>query len=345
MKYFIGFLISVFVGVFALKQLQISHKYQDSSKTIFRVFASSSFRDEYGPGPKIKELFEKTCQCKVEFLDSSDSSLLIQRLKTQEAGSGVDFVMGLDQLDLDSAEKAIQWKKVVTKNETFEPLFLPMIQKGFLIPYNYGFLTFNARPSLVQELPASLEDLLKPEFKGQIALQDPRTSSPGFQFISWLIQLYGEEGAFQYLSKLGPQVHSYSPSWSGAYGHYSKGQAKLVFSYSTSPIYHQLNEASSDFQALQLKEGLPLQVEFFGVPAACTHCELAQTFANLVLSVQGQKIIMEKNYMLPVIQGVLNGTPFEKAKTGFAAFENFQWSPVTDRERIIKRWSEWRRSL
>ena len=167
-------------------------------------------------------------------------------------------------------------------------------------------------------------------------------SSPGLQFLLWLIQIKGEEKAFEFLKAFNQQLHSYAPSWSTAYGLFQKAQALSTYSYVTSPIYHLIEDKSMDVVALELEEGHPAQFELGGVPATCKNCELGEKFMELVLSPEGQKIIMEKNFMFPVVRGVKDETPF-------ATIPNYQivelsvLPNVSDRERILKKWSALRR--
>ncbi|HOZ87416.1 MAG TPA: hypothetical protein PL029_06645, partial [Bacteroidia bacterium] len=65
-------------------------------KTTLKIFTYASFSSKWGPGPILKEMFEKTCDCRVEYLDGSDSGILLQRLKIEGEKLGADLVIGLD---------------------------------------------------------------------------------------------------------------------------------------------------------------------------------------------------------------------------------------------------------
>jgi thiamine transport system substrate-binding protein len=62
----------------------------------------------------------------------------------------------------------------------------------------------------------------------------------------------------------------------------------------------------------------------------------------LMLSIEGQKVIMQKNYMLPVFKIAAEGTPFEKVPIPFRLME-IQFPSVAEVERILKHWSDLRR--
>ena len=275
-------------------------------------------------------------------MDSADSTIMLQRLKSEGRTIGADVVLGLDQFDLELATQGQEWKKITTDESAFEDDVKPSLVQSNLVPYDWSLLSFVMRKSDFKQLPVKLEDLMGPDFKGQIVMEDPRTSSPGQQFLLWLIQIKGEEKAFQFLTNFNQHLHSYAPSWSTAYGLFQKAQVKAVWSYVTSPVYHVVEDKSTDVVAVDLQEGHPAQFEFAGIPSTCKNCEAAEKFMALLLSKEGQKIIMEKNYMFPVIKGVKEGTLF-------ASVPKYKVTPmqvipnISDRERILKKWAARRR--
>ena len=82
----------------------------------------------------------------------------------------------------------------------------------------------------------------------------------------------------------------------------------------TSPVYHVIEEKDSSFVSLEFKEEHPLQVEFAGVPENCQNCDAATKFVQFLQSDEAQKIIMNKNYMLPVVDKIKESTAFDAVK-------------------------------
>lgn len=342
-KHFIGFLAAVFLGLFLAIMYKDDQKGIGGANPVVKIFGYSSFTSKWGPGPKLKELFEKNCKCKIEFIEGSDSGILLQRLKIEGESLGADLVVGFDQFDLSKAQNSLKWREMTIDSAQFEDSVKPaLINKNF-IPYDWGVLAFNARKSELANPPQQLEDLLKPEFAKKIALQDPRTSSPGLQLFYWVMKTKGEEQGTQFLKQMITQAHSFSPSWSSSYGLFTKKQASLVFSYVTSPIYHLIEEKNNSYEFLSFDVPHPVQFEFVGIPEFCQNCDLAEKFVNLMLSAEGQKILMQKNYMLPVLKNVKNGTPF--ADIVMPKVMSTLEIPTTEEvDRWLKKWGEIRRS-
>ena len=64
-------------------------------------------------------------------------------------------------------------------------------------------------------VPTCYEDLLKPEYKGLISMPNPASSGTGYMFLLALVNLYGEEAAFEYFDRLAENVLQFTSSGSG----------------------------------------------------------------------------------------------------------------------------------
>ncbi len=65
------------------------------------------------------------------------------------------------------------------------------------------------------EAPETYEDLLKPEYKGLIAMPDPKSSGTGYFFYKNWCNLWGDEGALAYVDKLYGNLKQFTESGSG----------------------------------------------------------------------------------------------------------------------------------
>lgn len=313
MKHFIVFVVLIFGALSALY-----YNHGDQVKNIedkkIHVYASSSFIAKWGPGPELKDLFEKQNIFKVEFIEVSDMAMAIQKISFEGEASVADVVLGIDQFDVTRVANKIKWRDIERNSDIeFVANIEPAAKEKTFLPYNWAPMTFVTRKSLKTDVN-SLKDLLNPELKSKIALQDPRTSSPGLQFLAWVFESKSGDEAIKFLKAMSQQAHSYSPSWSAAYGLFKNNQSDLVFSYVTSPVYHLVEEKDDNFLSIETTEPLPVQVEFAGIPQSCKNCEAAEMFINFMLSPEAQKIIMQKNYMLPVIAHVKEASAFDAIK-------------------------------
>ena len=81
MRHFLLFIIVIFSGLFAALVIRQNKGAAEDSKRILRIYAHNSFAKQWGPGPWLKEKFESTCDCRVEFKEFADAISLIQRIK------------------------------------------------------------------------------------------------------------------------------------------------------------------------------------------------------------------------------------------------------------------------
>lgn len=95
----------------------------------------------------------------------------------------------------------------------------------------------------------SYEDLLKPEFKGQIVMSNPNSSGTGFLAVSGLIQLMGEDAAFEYLDKLHENIAMYTHSGSAPAKKAGAGEFAVGISYGYAGVS-------------QMKKGYPVDIIF-----------------------------------------------------------------------------------
>ncbi|MEM7645770.1 MAG: thiamine ABC transporter substrate-binding protein, partial [Pseudomonadota bacterium] len=188
--------------------------------------------------------------------------------------------------------------------------------------------------------PQSLDDLLDPIYRGKLILQDPRMSSPGLQFLFWVLASKGEEEGFRYLRKLKDSIQLMTPSWSSSYSLFKMQDSSLVFSYFSSPNYHRLEENDPSYMAAPFKHPHPVQVEYLGIPEGCGNCENAKTFAAFLMESYSQKILMTKNYMFPVYDDGFESEAFQlpKGLKFYAPIEN--QTLLRRKKELVNRWKK-----
>jgi thiamine transport system substrate-binding protein len=162
-------------------------------------------------------------------------------------------------------------------------------------------------------IPHSLQDLLKPEWKRNVILEDPRTSTPGLSFLLFTQAILGD-GQQSFWRKFRSQWLTLAPGWDQAYQLFLKKEAPLVWSYLTSQAYqdeHSLDRGSSPrrYEALLFQEGQPVQIEgaawIRGALKTPRDKEMAKQFFSFLLSPEAQGLIPKKNWMLPIRSDVV----------------------------------------
>jgi iron(III) transport system substrate-binding protein len=93
-----------------------------------------------------------------------------------------------------------------------------------------GFATNNKQT--VIKSPASLDDLIKPEMKGQIAIPHPAFSNASFTFLCTVLQVKGEKDGWDYMKKLSQNVMNWTRSDPAPIDSVGKGEAVIGLAYS-----------------------------------------------------------------------------------------------------------------
>ena len=100
--------------------------------------------------------------------------------------------------------------------------------------------------------------------------------------------------------KLKDRVLTVTPGWSEAYGLFTKGEAPMVLSYTTSPAYHMVAESTDRYQAAAFSEGHYIQIEVAGMTKSAKEPALAKDFLSFMTGPEFQSIIPTTNWMMPV---------------------------------------------
>ncbi|WP_245267824.1 thiamine ABC transporter substrate binding subunit [Rhizobium sp. 2MFCol3.1] len=261
------------------------------------IYTYESFTSEWGPGPKVKAAFEKTCGCTVNFVSVADGVALLSRLKLEGAGTKADVVLGLDTNLITEAKATGLFDASGVDTSGLQ------VPGGFkddvFVPYDYGHFAVIYDTQTIKTPPASLKELVDGDPAQKIVIEDPRTSTPGLGLLLWVKSVYGDK-APEAWAKLKKRVLTVTPGWSEAYGLFTKGEAPMVLSYTTSPAYHMVSENTDRYQAAAFSEGHYIQIEVAGLLKNAPDKALAQDFLKFMVTPGFQDTIPTNNWMMPV---------------------------------------------
>lgn len=105
------------------------------------------------------------------------------------------------------------------------------------------------------EAPQTYEDLLKPEYKGLIAMPDPKSSGTGYFFYKNWVNMWGEEGALAYVDKLYGNLKQFTESGSGPIKLLTQGEVAVGLALTFQAVT-EINEGQP-FEIIYPPEGSP----------------------------------------------------------------------------------------
>lgn len=263
------------------------------------IYAYDSFVSEWGTAGKVIPKFEKKYNIRVQVISVGDAGQVLNRAILEKKKPKADIIVGIDNNMLSKALDAEILIPYVSPNLNLVPEKLIFDKTHHVTPFDHGYFAIVYDSMRLKNPPKSLEDLLQPEFKDKLILEDPRTSSPGLGFLLWTINVYGEN-YLRYWERLKPNILTITEGWDTAYGLFTSGEAPMVLSYTTSPAYHVEYENTTRYRALIFKEGNYLQIEGVGILKGSKNMELAKKFIDFILTEDFQEEIPLTNWMFPV---------------------------------------------
>ena len=265
---------------------------------VLTIYTYDGFAAEWGPGPGLKAGFEATCGCTVNWVAADSSIGTLRRVQLEGDTTQADLIVGLDT---SIAGEARATGLFADHGLDLSGLALPeaWTDKQF-VPLDYAHFAFVYDSDTVKTPPKSFEELIALPDSFKIAIQDPRSATPGLGLVLWVKAAYGDRAA-EIWKGLKPHILTVTREWSESYDLFLKGEADMALSYTTSPAYHIVSEHDDTIHAALFDEGHYAQIEVAGVLKSSKHQELAKQFLAYLSSVDGQKIIPNTNWMFPVV--------------------------------------------
>lgn len=266
------------------------------AKDVLTVYTYDSFTADWGPGPQVKANFEKICDCDVKWVAAADGVALLNRLKLEGKSTKADIVLGLDtNLTTEARNTGLFVKSGIDTANIKVP---GNFSDDFFVPYDYSYFAVVYDSEKLKNPPKSLKELVDGDTSQKIILEDPRTSTPGLGLLLWMKAVYGDDAGAAW-EKLSKRVLTTTPGWSEAYGLFTKGEAPMVLSYTTSPAYHVIADKTERYKAAKFDEGHYLQIELAAITTTGEKNPLSARFLEFMTGPDFQDVIPETNWMFP----------------------------------------------
>lgn len=191
----------------------------------------------------------------VQYKSTGDLAAMLQ---ASGKNSDADIIYELETVYLEKLSDQL----AVLENVDFSPYlpelvpdshrYVPLMRTCGSIVINKTALTKKGVP-----VPASYDDLLKPEYKGLIAMSNPKSSGMGYSFYLNMVNTRGEEAALAYFDALAKNISGagFSSSGSGPIQALKMGEAAIALGMTFQAV-NEIN-AGADYEILFFEEGAP----------------------------------------------------------------------------------------
>lgn len=183
------------------------------------------------------------------------------------------------------------------------------------------------------EAPKTYEDLLKPEYKGLVAMPDPKSSGTGFFFFKSWVNTMGEEGALQYVDKLYGNLKQFTESGSGPIKLLKQGEIAVGLALT----FQAVNEIGNGqpFEIILPESGSPYSLT--GTAALKGHMEkpgVSEVFDFII----NEFLVYDKEHFSPetIYEGQVNNIPNYPTNIRYADMTGIEI--IQEKERLLDLW-------
>ena len=189
-----------------------------------------------------------------------------------------------------------------------------------------GFATnqnwLNDHPGV--EAPTSWDDLLRPEFQGQLMVAHPSTSGTSYTAMATVLQLKGEEAGWEYLQKYAAQMAQFTKSGAAPAKFVGQGEAAVAIVFSHD-IIHEIDDNKAPLVLTFPEEGTGYEIGGMGIVKGAKHLDAAQKWFDWAISPEGQALGPKYHaYQAPTVKGVELSYP-ELLEVNLIDYD-FQWA-------------------
>ena len=285
--------------------------------------------------------FEKDTGIKVKFVRMSGGETL-SRIRAEKnnpqaslwyGGSADSFIMAKKE-GLLEAYKSPNAEKIKADFKDPDGFWTGIYQGylGFILDKRW-FEEHKAQP------PKSWDDLLKPEFKGQIVMGTPGSASTGYVLVSATVQRLGEEKGMEYLAKLDKQVKQYTKAGAAPARSAALGECAIGITYLHNGI-RLMKEGNKNVGLSLPEEGTAYELGAVAMIKNAPQKEAAKKFIDWCLTKKAQEIGQNNNsYQFltnPEANPPKEALAFKDAKL---LKYDFQWSG-DNRARLLEAWNK-----
>lgn len=198
----------------------------DKKKKTINIYSTS---EDFANENARKMLTEKFPEYDINLVDI-DTGSLGAKLSAEGKDSDIDIILELETAYMEKCKDNLGSLDDVDLS-AFEDSMIPEDKKYVPWTLYSGSIIVDkkALDSKGIAVPASYDDLLKPEYKGLISMPNPKSSGTGYMFLLNLVNERGEDKAFEYFDKLAGNMsgQGFTTSGSGPIKALLQGEAAI----------------------------------------------------------------------------------------------------------------------
>lgn len=206
-------------------------------------------------------------------------------------------------------------------------------------PLGFGYNTELLAKKKMQP-PKTWADLLNPALKGDIQSANPASSGTAYTMVATLVQLMGEDKAFEYLKKLHANISQYTRSGTGPIKAVARGETMVSISF----VHDAPGEKMNGFpvEAVTPSDGTGAEIGSMSIIKGARNLDAAKKFYEWALTPAAQEMAAAaKQFQVPSNKAAKvdpRVPDFKKIK--FINYDYAKYGASAERKRLIARWEK-----
>ncbi len=183
------------------------------------------------------------------------------------------------------------------------------------------------------EAPKGWDDLLKPEYKGLVAMPDPKSSGTGYFFYKNWVNNWGDEKTLEYVDKLYPNLKQFTESGSGPIKLLKQGEIAVGLALTFQGI-SEINDGQP-FEIIFPQEGSPFSLTGTAVVKGHENKKGVDEVFDFIIN---EFLVYDKEYFCPetIYEGQKNYIENYPQDIPYADMDGIQ--DYAAKERLLSLW-------
>jgi iron(III) transport system substrate-binding protein len=206
-------------------------------------------------------------------------------------------------------------------------------------PLGFGYNTeLIAKKKL--KVPQTWADLLNPALKGEIQVANPASSGTAYTMVATLVQLMGEDKAFDYMKALHKNISQYTRSGTGPIKAAARGETTVSISF----VHDGPGEKMQGFpiETITPADGTGAEIGSMSIIKGARNIENARRFYEWALTASAQEMgAAAKQFQLPSNKAAkVDPRVPEFKKIKFINYDYAKYGASAERKRLISKWEK-----
>jgi iron(III) transport system substrate-binding protein len=237
---------------------------------------------------------EEALGIEIQFIRMSSGEAM-SRVMSEAPNVGADMMWGMTHSNaLQLADEGLlhsyvsdEWSDV--EQEFWDP-------DGQWYGWSYWFNIIGVNTDLIEDLgldmPQSWEDLTDPQYAGEIVMPDPRESGTAYLIVAALMQMMGEDEAWEYLEALDENVAQYEGSGGGPADLVAQGEFAIAITWDQ--VVFDYIEEGFPMEAVIPEEGVGFDLDTAFIFEGADNIPAAEALIDWLGTVEGQEVALQE---------------------------------------------------